>query len=139
MSVFTPLARPELEAFLAPYDLGRLRDFQGIAAGTENSNFFISLEKGEFVLTLVERGPVQDLPFFIELLDVLQFSCAGLQRVQRPISMTSNTMTTSTMTIVRTLMPAARRPRRHRPHAAPAARRPDRRRADRRRAERLAR
>lgn len=71
MSVFTPLARPELEAFLAPYGLGRLRDFQGIAAGTENSNFFISLEQGEFVLTLVERGPIQDLPFFIELLDVL--------------------------------------------------------------------
>ena len=71
MSVFTPLTRPELETFLAPYGLGRLRDFQGIAAGTENSNFFISLEQGEFVLTLVERGPVQDLPFFIELLDTL--------------------------------------------------------------------
>lgn len=71
MSVFTPLTRPELEQFLAPYGLGRLRDFQGIAAGTENSNFFISLEQGEFVLTLVERGPVQEMPFFIELLDVL--------------------------------------------------------------------
>ena len=71
MSVFTPLTRPELETFLAPYDLGRLLDFQGIAAGTENSNFFISLEQGEFVLTLVERGPSEDLPFFIELLDVL--------------------------------------------------------------------
>ena len=71
MSVFTPLTRAELESFLAPYGLGRLLDFQGIAAGTENSNFFISLERGEYVLTLVERGPVQDLPFFIELLDVL--------------------------------------------------------------------
>ena len=71
MSVFTPLERHELETFLAPYRLGRLRDFQGIAAGSENSNFFVSLEQGEFVLTLVERGPVQDLPFFIELLDVL--------------------------------------------------------------------
>src|SRR5690606_38168397 len=71
MSVFTPLERPELEVFLAPYGLGRLRDFQGIAAGSENSNFFVSLEQGEFVLTLVERGPVADLPFFIELLDVL--------------------------------------------------------------------
>lgn len=71
MSVFTPLTRPELETFLAPYGLGRLRDFQGIAAGTENSNFFISLEHGEFVLTLIERGPAEDLPFFIELLDVL--------------------------------------------------------------------
>src|SRR5471032_1525486 len=71
MSVFTPLARPELETFLAPYGLGRLRDYQGIAAGSENTNFFISLEQGEYVLTLVERGPIQDLPFFIELLDVL--------------------------------------------------------------------
>jgi len=71
MSVFTPLERPELEAFLEPYGLGRLRDFQGIAAGSENSNFFVSLDQGEFVLTLVERGPIQDLPFFIELLDVL--------------------------------------------------------------------
>ncbi len=71
MSVFTPLARPELETFLAPYGLGRLLDFQGIAAGSENTNFFISLEQGEYVLTLVERGPVQEMPFFIELLDVL--------------------------------------------------------------------
>ncbi|CRM96008.1 Homoserine kinase [Pseudomonas sp. 22 E 5] len=71
MSVFTPLARPELETFLAPYGLGRLIDFQGIAAGSENTNFFISLEQGEFVLTLVERGPVAEMPFFIELLDVL--------------------------------------------------------------------
>ena len=71
MSVFTPLQREELEAFLAPYGLGRLRDFEGIAAGSENSNFFVSLEQGEYVLTLVERGPVADLPFFIELLDVL--------------------------------------------------------------------
>lgn len=71
MSVFTPLERHELEIFLEPYGLGRLRDFQGIAAGSENSNFFVSLERGEFVLTLVERGPTQDLPFFIELLDVL--------------------------------------------------------------------
>jgi homoserine kinase type II len=71
MSVFTPLERHELEDFLAPYDLGRLRDFQGIAAGSENSNFFVSMERGEFVLTLIERGPSADLPFFIELLDVL--------------------------------------------------------------------
>ncbi|WP_425913685.1 homoserine kinase [Pseudomonas sp. GWSMS-1] len=71
MSVFTPLERHELETFLAPYNLGRLRDFQGIAAGSENSNFFVSLEQGEFVLTLIERGPSADLPFFIELLDVL--------------------------------------------------------------------
>ncbi|MBV2134240.1 homoserine kinase [Pseudomonas sp. MAP12] len=72
MSVFTPLERHELEAFLAPYGLGRLLEFEGIAAGTENSNFFVSLERGEYVLTLIERGPREDLGFFIALLDVLQ-------------------------------------------------------------------
>ncbi|MGG2398493.1 homoserine kinase [Pseudomonas sp. SH1-B] len=71
MSVFTPLERQELEVFLAPYGLGRLKAFEGIAAGSENTNYFISLEQGEFVLTLVERGPVDEMPFFIELLDVL--------------------------------------------------------------------
>jgi homoserine kinase type II len=71
MSVFTPLERHELEAFLEPYGLGRLKDFQGIAAGSENSNFFVSLEGGEYVLTLVERGPRADMPFFVELLERL--------------------------------------------------------------------
>ncbi len=67
MSVFTPLARrswkyspPELE--------GRLLDFQGIAAGSEAPISLSAWSKGEFVLTLVERGPVQEMPFFIDLL-----------------------------------------------------------------------
>ena len=47
MSVYTPLQRDVLEAFLAPYRLGRLKAFRGIAEGTENSNFFVSLEAGE--------------------------------------------------------------------------------------------
>lgn len=71
MSVFTPLERHDLETFLADYSLGRLRDYKGIAEGSENTNFFVSLEGGECVLTLVERGPAADLPFFIDLLDVL--------------------------------------------------------------------
>lgn len=71
MSVFTTLERAELEAFLEPYQLGRLVDFKGIDAGTENSNYFVSLEKGEFVLTLVERGARDELPFVVDLLDIL--------------------------------------------------------------------
>lgn len=76
MSVFTPLSQSELSAFLEPFELGRLVSFEGISAGTENSNFFVNCEQGEFVLTLVERGPVDDLPFFVSLLDCLHV--AGL-------------------------------------------------------------
>lgn len=68
MSVFTPLEQHELEVFLEPYGLGRLHGFQGIAAGSENSNFFVSTDAGEYVLTLVERGVPEHLPFLTELL-----------------------------------------------------------------------
>src|SRR3990167_7723184 len=76
MSVFTLVDRAELEAFLAPYGLGRLLEYNGIAEGSENSNFFVSLEAGEYVLTLVERGRRSDLPFVVELLQRLH--SAGL-------------------------------------------------------------
>ena len=72
MSVFTPVERAQLEAFLDGFELGRLIDHSGIAGGTENSNFFVATEQGEYVLTLIERGAVADLPFLIELLDRLQ-------------------------------------------------------------------
>ncbi len=72
MSVFTALEFAELETFLEPYGLGRLLHFQGIAEGTENSNFFVSLETGEYVLTLIERGADTDLGFFFTLLERLQ-------------------------------------------------------------------
>ncbi|CEA04765.1 homoserine kinase [Pseudomonas saudimassiliensis] len=78
MSVFTPVARAELEAFLGRFTLGRLIDYHGIAGGTENSNFFVTTVQGEYVLTLVERGPMAELPFFIALLD-------HLQRAQLPV------------------------------------------------------
>lgn len=71
MSVFTSVSRDDLQAFVADYGFGDLVGFQGIDEGSENSNFFVSLSAGEYVLTLVERGPEQDLPFFIALLEVL--------------------------------------------------------------------
>ncbi|PKM29926.1 MAG: homoserine kinase [Gammaproteobacteria bacterium HGW-Gammaproteobacteria-11] len=71
MSVFTEVGHAELEAFLSAFALGRLLEHQGIEGGSENSNFFVATETGDFVLTLVERGPVADLPFFIALLERL--------------------------------------------------------------------
>ena len=71
MSVFTTLQRPELEDFLQSFALGRLHTYQGIAEGAENSNFFVSLDTGDYVLTLVERGERCNLPFTVSLLDRL--------------------------------------------------------------------
>ncbi|QIB50375.1 homoserine kinase [Pseudomonas sp. OIL-1] len=71
MSVFTPVSRAQLEQFLQTFDLGKLIEFRGIDGGSENSNFFVTCETGEFVLTLVERGPADELTFFVALLECL--------------------------------------------------------------------
>jgi homoserine kinase type II len=68
MSVFTPVSRDQLEIFLALYDQGPLVDFRGINAGIENTNFFVTTERGEFVLTLFEKHAAHELPFFLNLM-----------------------------------------------------------------------
>ncbi|MBA2410399.1 MAG: homoserine kinase [Gammaproteobacteria bacterium] len=68
MSVYTPINRPQLEAFLSLYDEGALLAFSGISAGIENSNFFVTTERGEFVLTLFEKHAAYELPFFLNLM-----------------------------------------------------------------------
>lgn len=71
MSVFTALTEAEIRQFLDAFPLGALQSWQGISAGSENSNFFLHCEGGDYVLTLVERGPVEQLPFLVELLQCL--------------------------------------------------------------------
>lgn len=73
MAVFTPVARADLDRFLALYDLGVVMAFEGIAEGWENSNFRLETEKGRFVLTLFEKRVGEcDLPFFLGLMEHLQ-------------------------------------------------------------------
>ncbi|MDY6993352.1 MAG: homoserine kinase, partial [Pseudomonadota bacterium] len=55
MSVYTVVERPQLEAFLRHYSLGDLISYQGISAGIENTNYFVSTSAGEYVLTLFEH------------------------------------------------------------------------------------
>lgn len=79
MSVFTTVSRPELERFLGRYDAGRLDRFEGIAAGIENTNYFVTTDRGEFVLTVFEQLPLPEIPFFLDLKAFLAhhgFPCA---------------------------------------------------------------
>lgn len=68
MAVYTQVSAAELEAFLAPYDCGRLVDFAGIAAGIENTNYRVTTTRGRFVLTLLEQTPADDLDFCLHLM-----------------------------------------------------------------------
>ncbi len=68
MSVYTPIERTQLEEFLHQYRVGKLTHFQGITAGIENTNYFVSTTLGEYVLTLFEQYTAPELPFFLEFM-----------------------------------------------------------------------
>ena len=68
MSVFTPITTAEARAFIAPYGVGDIIDFQNIAAGVENSNFFVTTTEGRYVLTIFEKIARQDLDFYMGLM-----------------------------------------------------------------------
>ena len=71
MSVYTTVGRDELAAWLGPLGLGELIDHAGIAAGMQNSNYFVTTARGRFVLTLFERIEVPALDFYLGLMDHL--------------------------------------------------------------------
>ena len=71
MSVFTRVDRHSLEAFLRGFDVGSLLHFKGISEGIENTNYFVTTQRGEFVLTLIEQWEADEVPYFIELMSAL--------------------------------------------------------------------
>jgi homoserine kinase type II len=68
MAVFTPLSRAEAAAFLTQFALGELVELEGISSGIENTNYFLTTERGRYVLTLFERLSFKQLPFYLELM-----------------------------------------------------------------------
>ncbi|CAG0993782.1 homoserine kinase type II [Burkholderiales bacterium] len=68
MSVYTTVSAEELDAWLARYALGGLAAFEPIKAGIENTNYFVTTERGRYVLTLYERLPADELPFYLNLM-----------------------------------------------------------------------
>lgn len=68
MAVFTPVSLDELSAWITQFSLGKALAIKGISSGIENSNFFITTESGEYVLTLFEKLNFEQLPFYLELM-----------------------------------------------------------------------
>jgi len=72
MAVYTEVPDDDLSAFVAEYDIGRVESCKGIAEGVENSNFLLTTDRGNWILTLYEkRVDPADLPFFIGLMEHL--------------------------------------------------------------------
>jgi len=68
MSVFTPVNEDELKQFLQRFEVGSLEDFQGISAGIENTNYFVTTSGGRYVLTLFEKHTAEEMPYFLGLM-----------------------------------------------------------------------
>src|SRR6202790_3294784 len=68
MSVYTTVSADDLAAWLTRYALGTVHEFEPIAAGIENTNYFLTADIGRFVLTLYERLPAEELPFYLNLM-----------------------------------------------------------------------
>jgi homoserine kinase type II len=68
LSVYTPVSEAELREWLRQYSVGTLLECRPVAEGIENSNFFVTTTQGRFVLTLFERLPAEELPFYLGLM-----------------------------------------------------------------------
>lgn len=83
MAVFTVLDQHDVAAFIEPYGIGPLVGFQGIAAGTENTNYLVTTQPAElsgqgsatttrsYVLTVFEQIPTATLLFVTQLTALL--------------------------------------------------------------------
>jgi len=68
VSVFTPVSPDDLKPWLAHYTVGHLEQLQGINAGVQNSNFFVTTSLGRYVLTLFEGLGRAELPYYLHLM-----------------------------------------------------------------------
>jgi len=68
MAVFTPVTLDDLSQWIKQFPLGKALALKGIASGIENSNFFLTTERGEYVLTIFENLDFEQLPFYVQLM-----------------------------------------------------------------------
>ncbi len=68
MAVFTEVSEKDARDLLRRMSLGSLTGLRGIQGGIENTNYFLSTDQGEYVLTLFERLTAEQLPFYLYLM-----------------------------------------------------------------------
>jgi homoserine kinase type II len=71
VAVYTEVGHDEADALTRRLGLGSLKTLRGIEGGIENTNYFASTERGEYVLTLFERLGPDQLPYYLYLMEHL--------------------------------------------------------------------
>lgn len=92
MSIYTVVKQSQLETYLHQYDIGTLLNFAGIEAGVENTNYFVTTTRGEYVLTLVESADAERVAFVLNL--VTRLAASGVA-VAEPIPCRSGALSSS--------------------------------------------
>ena len=69
MAVYTKLEESDINNILSYYSIGKLKSFNGIQEGIENTNYYLLVEGKKYILTIYEkRVNSNDLPFFSDLM-----------------------------------------------------------------------
>jgi homoserine kinase type II len=71
MAVYTEVGFDEARALLLRLGLGELNELQGIKSGIENTNYYATTARGQWVLTLFERLAPAELPYYLRLMQHL--------------------------------------------------------------------
>ncbi len=71
MAVFTEVSLEAARPLFEELQLGTLLELRGIQGGIENTNYFATTDRGEYVLTLFERLTHAQLPFYLYLMQHL--------------------------------------------------------------------
>ncbi len=67
MSVYTDLSASEVAAYLSQFSLSDYKSHQGISAGVENTNFFVTAGDKKYVLTIFEHHDAEQVEGFINI------------------------------------------------------------------------
>ncbi len=72
MAVFTKIDYSDISKIEKLFNLGKIKKFEGIKQGIENTNYLIFIQKKKYILTIFEkRVNAKDLPFFMKLMSRL--------------------------------------------------------------------
>lgn len=71
MAVYTEVRHDTADALFRRLGLGPLTDLQGIRSGIENTNYYATTARGQWVLTLFERLDAAQLPYYLRLMQHL--------------------------------------------------------------------
>jgi len=76
LSVYTSLSQAQIEQFIGSYGITSLKQFSGISAGIENTNYLLKTVQGDFVLTVYEHFKAHEVSDYLCLMQQLNETAA---------------------------------------------------------------